>query len=109
MPWLEDPATGKPSVSLTLLVLATVAMLVFIVLEAFEVLHSTALLDEFFLTSVGLYFGRRTSFNGKSLGDAIHASGDIIGTGAEVESSLQQPRSPTGLGGLGDHRVTPGD
>lgn len=57
--WLTDPKTGQRSVSLTMLVLATALMAIFIVLEAFGTVKSTQLLDEFFFTTYGLYFGRR--------------------------------------------------
>lgn len=67
MRWITDPTTKQPSVSLTLLCLATFLMVLFIGLEAFELMKSTALLDELFLTSVGLYFGRRISGRGMSL------------------------------------------
>jgi hypothetical protein len=59
--WIVDPKTKKPSVSLTMLVVAMLLMVSFIILESFAVLKSTMLLDEFFLVSVGLYFGRRKS------------------------------------------------
>lgn len=42
-----------------MLVVACVLMVTFIVLEAFDTLRSSQLLDEFFFTAVGLYFGRR--------------------------------------------------
>lgn len=59
IPYCEDPVTKQPSVSLTLLWLSALLMVIFIVLEAFDALQSTSLLDEFFITSVGLYFGRK--------------------------------------------------
>lgn len=61
MNWVVDPKTKKGSVSLTMLVIAVVLMVVFILIEAFTGMSSTQLLDEFFLTSVGLYFGRKFS------------------------------------------------
>ena len=60
--WLRDPVTKKKSVSLTILVTACVLMVVFIVLEAFDALQSSTLLDMYWYTAVSLYFGRRASF-----------------------------------------------
>jgi hypothetical protein len=57
--WVKDPTTKKPSVSLTLLCVAAALMVIFICLEAVQMLKSTYLLDEFFVTTCGLYFGRR--------------------------------------------------
>lgn len=68
MLWIKDPTTGQPSVSLSLLILSVVLMVVFIGLEAFEVMKSSSLLDEFFLTSVGLYFGRRVNYRTGDVG-----------------------------------------
>lgn len=74
---MTDPATGKPSVSLTLLCIAVVLMIGFTILEAFDALQSSSLLDEFFLTSVSLYFGRRTKF---SAGNVDGPSDDTLKT-----------------------------
>lgn len=49
------------------MMLATAIMLVFVVLEAFQVLKSTYLLDELFFTTYGLYFGRRIQLKGNNL------------------------------------------
>lgn len=57
--WIKDPVTKKPSVSLTLLLTATFLMIGAIVLDYFRIIKSSDLLSEFFMTSVGLYFGRR--------------------------------------------------
>ena len=60
--WLKDPVSRQPSVALTLLVLATVLMVVFTVLEAFAVLTSTHLLDEFWGSCIALYGGHIYAF-----------------------------------------------
>lgn len=57
--WITDPKTKKPSVSLTLMMIATALMIVFIVVEAFTHIQSSSLLDEFFFATYSLYFGRR--------------------------------------------------
>lgn len=79
--WITDPTTQKPSVSLTLLCLATVLMVLFIGLEAFELMKSTSLLDEFWGSACALYFGRRFTARGQSFdGSAItNQLGNITG------------------------------
>lgn len=70
--WVKDPITKQPSVSLTLLILSTVLMVSFTLLEAFHATKSSSLLDELFLTSVSLYFGRRVSFRaGGAVGESV--------------------------------------
>lgn len=62
MRWIKDPITKQPSVALSLLVLATALMVTFTVLEAFEMLKSTHLLDEFWGSCVALYGGHMYTF-----------------------------------------------
>ena len=67
MQFIQDPEKQRPSVSLTILMCACILMIIFILVEAFTNMKSTALLEEFFYTAVGLYFGRRNiTFNGKT-------------------------------------------
>ena len=68
MKWITDPTTGKPSVSLTIFMISFAIMVAGTIFEAFHIIKSTALLDELFFSSIGLYWGRRNlSFNGKSI------------------------------------------
>lgn len=65
--WLKD-TTGQPSVSLTLMLVSFVVLLVIGVLDICSVVKSTGIFLELFLTTVGLYFGRRVNFKGQTFG-----------------------------------------
>ena len=59
--WVNDPVTGKPSVSLTLLVIAATICVIAEGLEMAGVVKTTSMSYEMFATACGLYFGRRFS------------------------------------------------
>lgn len=90
--WVVDPKTKEPSVSLTLLVCASTLMMGAIILDYFKVVKSTSLLDEFFMVSVSLYFGRRASWGGSD-----GASGSL-GEDADTTRRPQGPPSQPPLG-----------
>lgn len=73
--WLIDPITKKPSVALTLLVIATGLMMIAVVMEAFTNMRSTHLLDEFWGSCIALYGGHMVTFRNKV--DAPPPSTDI--------------------------------
>lgn len=62
MPWFKDPISRQPSVPLTLLVLASILMVTFTILESYEIIKSTHLLDEFWGSAVALYGGHIFAF-----------------------------------------------
>ena len=66
--WIVDPTTKKDSVSLTLLMLSFLAVIIANGLEIAEVTKTSASVNEMFLTTAGLYFGRRLSFKGTQYG-----------------------------------------
>jgi thiamine biosynthesis lipoprotein ApbE len=59
--WIIDPSTGKPSVSLTLLVVTATVCVIAEALEMSNIIHSTSMSYEMFATTCGLYFGRKFS------------------------------------------------
>ena len=68
MPYLKDPRTKAPSVSLTLLVLSFLALLIASTFHLSGLVQNTSSLTELFAITSSLYFGRRISTK----------SGDII-------------------------------
>ena len=68
--WLIDPSTGKPSVSLTLLIISFMALVIASGLHLKQLTNNTSSLLELFYACASLYFGRRLSFsNGSSKTD----------------------------------------
>jgi len=63
--YLNDPKDNKPSVSLTLMVLAGVALTIIGILDVAGVAKTTSVFPEVFYSSVALYFGRRFNISGK--------------------------------------------
>lgn len=59
--WVLDPATGKPSVSLTMLVVCATICVIAEALEMSGLIKTTSMSYEMFATACGLYFGRRFS------------------------------------------------
>lgn len=57
--WIIDPKTKEPSISLTMVVVMGVLCIIGAGLEMSGVVKSTSILMELFLTSCGLYFGRK--------------------------------------------------
>jgi hypothetical protein len=64
IPFVEDPITKAPSVSLTILIVAVVAVLVGYGLDLADKVKDTSIALEFFGISAALYFGRRVGFKG---------------------------------------------
>lgn len=64
--WLKDPKDGTPSVTLTLVVLATLCTVVAGFLEVFGQTKTTSLFNEFMYSTLALYLGRRIGVGGKS-------------------------------------------
>ena len=62
MMWPIDPKDGKPSVSLALVVLSTVAMMGAIALDLMGKAKGTTLVTDFFWGSLATYMGRRLTF-----------------------------------------------
>lgn len=63
--WINDPKDGKDSVTLTIVVLSTVAMIVSIGLELMGKAKGTSLITDFFWGSLATYLGRRIGFGNK--------------------------------------------
>jgi hypothetical protein len=63
MKWIIDPKTEKPSVSLTLLVLATSLFITLGIFEVVGLVKSVGVFVEFLYTTCALYFGRKLDFN----------------------------------------------
>lgn len=71
--WIADPKSKEPSVSLTLLTLSFVALLVASTVHLAGLTDNTSSLTELFVTTAGLYFGRK--FTTKS-GNAIETKAE---------------------------------
>ena len=54
--WINDPKTGEPSVSLTLLVISFIAILIASFMSIAELTNKFGMLQEIFYSMVGLYF-----------------------------------------------------
>jgi hypothetical protein len=67
--WVIDPVTGKPSVSLTLMVIAAAICVAAQCLEMAAVIKTTSMSYEMFATTCGLYFGRKFSSSKGSILD----------------------------------------
>lgn len=65
LPFVLDPLTKKPSVSLTNLVISTVFLLVAAGLDLSGKVEDTSIALEYFGVSSALYFSRRISINGR--------------------------------------------
>jgi len=65
LPFVLDPATKKPSVSLTNLMISTVFLLVAAGLDLSGKVKDTSIALEYFGVSSALYFSRRISINGR--------------------------------------------
>jgi len=61
--WVRDPKTQEKSVSLTLVVLATLLYMGAIIADINGISISDNLIQEFWFGSCALYFGRRVSFS----------------------------------------------
>lgn len=61
MKWIPDPKTKEPSVSLTLLVVSFLGLVIVGALEIFQMVKTTSVFETLFMTTSGLYFGRRLS------------------------------------------------
>jgi hypothetical protein len=62
----NDPKDGKPSVSLTNLVISITYLVVMGVLQALGKVQDSGMAMEYFGISSALYFGRRVQFKGKT-------------------------------------------
>jgi hypothetical protein len=66
--WVVDPKDGKPSVSLTLVVISFLICGVSIALEITDVTKETSMSFELFGAACGLYWGRKwTSSKGQGI------------------------------------------
>lgn len=84
MIWPTDPKTGQPSVSLGILLLATLVMVIAVGINIAGYAKSTDLVVEFWLGSAGLYWGRKfTSKDGAVLEEVQTAE-------EKLENQLQQ-------------------
>jgi len=70
--WLQDPVSGKPSVTLTLTVVTFIACLVAAGLEMTEVVKSTSMVLELFLANAATYLGRRWTSGTKQIEGATN-------------------------------------
>jgi hypothetical protein len=66
LPFVQDPVTKQPSVSLTNLVLSTLFLLVAASLDLAGKVKGTSIALEYFGVSSALYFSRRINLNGRS-------------------------------------------
>jgi hypothetical protein len=57
--WIKDPKTKEASVSLSLMVISFTALLAASTLHLAKLTENTSSLTELFVTTAGLYFGRR--------------------------------------------------
>lgn len=57
--WIKDPKSKEESVSLTLVVIAGILCVIGAGLEMSGIVKSTSILMELYLSSCGLYFGRK--------------------------------------------------
>jgi hypothetical protein len=64
IPFVIDPRTKEPSVSLSLLLTSFVLIVVGVICELTKLTESTSILMELFYANAALYFGRK--FQGKS-------------------------------------------
>lgn len=64
--YLNDPKDGKPSVSLTLLMVSFLGVLVAASLQLAKVTDSTSVMTEVFYSTLALYFGRRFTVGSKT-------------------------------------------
>lgn len=76
LPWVIDPKTKEPSVSLTTLVISLVAVLAAIGLNIAKLTDQTTPALTFFATAAGLYFSRRIQFGGQVYGNDVTAPED---------------------------------
>ena len=66
LPFIEDPISKKPSVSLTNLIISIVLLLVATGLDLAGKVKGTSIALEYFGVSSALYFSRRINLNGRS-------------------------------------------
>lgn len=66
IPFVQDPITKVPSVSLTNLVLSIIFLLVAAALDLAGKVKGTSVALEYFGVSSALYFSRRINLNGRS-------------------------------------------
>lgn len=66
LPFIQDPITKKPSVSLTNLVISILFLLVAGALDLAGKVKGTSVALEYFGVSSALYFSRRINLNGRS-------------------------------------------
>lgn len=71
MIWPIDPKTKEPSVSLAILMVATLAVVVAIGLDFAGMAKGTDLVLEFWLGSAGLYWGRKFTSRGGSIMETL--------------------------------------
>jgi len=65
LPFIQDPITKKPSVSLTNLAISTLFLLVAASLDLAGKVKDTSIALEYFGVSSALYFSRRINLNGR--------------------------------------------
>jgi hypothetical protein len=63
--FVPDPKTKEPSVSLTLLLISTIALIIIGSLHAAGIIQTTSIFTEMFYSTTALYFGRRFNISGK--------------------------------------------
>lgn len=66
LPFVQDPISKLPSVSLTNLVISTIFLLVAAGLDLAGKVKGTSIALEYFGVSAALYFSRRINLNGRS-------------------------------------------
>ena len=88
MIWPTDPKTGQPSVSLGILLLATLVMVIAVGINIAGYAKSTDLVVEFWMGSAGLYWGRKfASKDGAVLEEAQAVEQQLQG---QIDQSSQQ-------------------
>jgi UDP-N-acetylmuramyl pentapeptide phosphotransferase/UDP-N-acetylglucosamine-1-phosphate transferase len=61
--WVIDPKNDKPSVSLTLLLLAVTLFVIAGILNICNIIDGVGVFSEFLYTTCALYFGRKLDMN----------------------------------------------
>lgn len=66
--YLTDPKNGLPSVTLTIMMVSFLVAVVAISLNIAKVTDNTSSSMELFLTTAGIYLGRRFTYKGNAVG-----------------------------------------
>lgn len=65
--WINSPTDGKPSVSLSLMIISFAVAMVISILQVFKAVESGGMCLEIFYATSALYFGNKFTARGKSI------------------------------------------